>query len=126
MPDETRVLFNGACPICDAEICHYETYTAKRDLPVRYDDLNTDARDIWGIDAVTAAKRLHVMQNGEVFAGLDAFRILWSQMPRYRWLAWVTGVPGLYQVFSALYDHVLAPWLYRRHVRRQARASQPR
>ena len=123
MPSETRVLYNAECPVCDAEICHYAAYTSKRDLPVRYDDLNTEAREAWGIDATTAAQRLHVMHNGEIHIGLDAFRILWAQMPRYRPLAWITGIPGLYHLCNWLYDRLLAPTLYRHHLRRQARAS---
>ena len=45
-------------------------------------------------------------------------------MPRYRPLAWITGIPGLYHLSSWLYDHALAPALYRRHLRRQARKAE--
>ena len=122
MPPETRVLYNSDCPICDAEICHYARYTEKRDLPVRYDALNSDARESWGIDPDTAARRLHVLHDGQLYDGIPAFRILWAQMPRYRWLAWLTGLPLLRPLATVTYDHVLAPWLYRRHLRRMARA----
>ncbi|SFM46462.1 thiol-disulfide oxidoreductase DCC family protein [Shimia aestuarii] len=118
MPAETRVLFNADCPVCNAEICHYQRYTDARALPVRYDDLNGPDRAAWGIDPNTAAQRLHVMHLGLVYSGLDAFRILWKQMPRYRWLATLTGLPGLYRIASFTYDHVLAPTLYRRHLKR--------
>lgn len=53
-----------------------------------------------------------------MLSGLPAFRALWSQMPGFRWLAWVTGVWGVRQVASAVYDHVLAPGLFALHVRR--------
>ncbi|PSL19714.1 iron-binding CDGSH zinc finger protein [Shimia abyssi] len=119
MPPETRVLYNADCPICDAEICHYARYTGARDIPVRYDDLNTDARLEWGIDPETAARRLHVLHGNELHVGLDAFRILWWQMPRYRPLAWLTGLPGVYHVASATYDKLLAPWLFHRHLKRK-------
>lgn len=118
MPPETRVLFNADCPVCNAEICHYQRYTDARALPVRYDDLNGPDRAAWGIDPDSAAQRLHVMHLGLVYSGLDAFRILWKQMPRYRWLATLTGLPGLYQIASLTYDKVLAPTLYRRHIKR--------
>lgn len=122
MPPETRVLYNGDCPICDTEICHYAAYTSKHDLPVRFDDLNTDAREAWGMDETTAAKRMHVMHDGKLYSGIDGFRVLWAQMPRYRWLARLTGIPGIYHISCWLYDYALAPTIYRRHLRRQARS----
>jgi predicted DCC family thiol-disulfide oxidoreductase YuxK len=118
MPNDTRVLYNAACPVCRAEIDHYARYTGARSIIVHYDDLNSQARADWGIDADTAARRLHVMQNGQLYTGVDAFLILWRQMPRYRPLAALVGLPGVRQLAGWMYDHVLAPRLYRRHLRR--------
>lgn len=123
MSNEMRVLYNADCPICDAEICHYRSYTEKRDIPVAYDDLNSDALAQWGIDPETAAKRLHVTANGELYSGIPAFLILWQEMPRFRWLARLIGLPGIKQLACLAYDHALAPCLYRKHLRRQAKAQ---
>ncbi|MFN4129949.1 MAG: DUF393 domain-containing protein, partial [Paracoccaceae bacterium] len=38
--------------------------------------------------------------------------------PRYRWLASVVGLPGIRQIACAAYDHILAPVIYRWHLRR--------
>ncbi|MBJ6371337.1 thiol-disulfide oxidoreductase DCC family protein [Sedimentitalea arenosa] len=120
MPSETRVLYNAACPVCRAEIDHYARYTEARGLPVRYDDLNSGARADWGIDADTAAKRLHVLKDGQLHSGIDGFLVLWRQMPRYRLLAMLVGLPGLRQLAGLVYDRILAPRLYRRHLRRRS------
>ena len=117
---ETAVLYNAACPICNFEIRHYARYSGDAGLPIRFDDLNMDARAQWGLDADTAARRLYVLHDGKLTSGIAAFLVLWSQMPRYRWLAKSVGLPGIRPIASAAYDHVLAPMIYRWHLRRQA------
>ncbi|HMO09597.1 MAG TPA: DUF393 domain-containing protein [Paracoccaceae bacterium] len=119
----TAVLFNANCPVCSFEIGHYARYCREAGLPIRFDDLNTDARARWGIDADTAARRLYVLHEGKLASGVPAFLVLWQQMPRYRWLARIAGLPGVRQVASALYDFVLAPAIYRWHLRRARRQT---
>ncbi len=118
----TCVLYNANCPVCSFEIGHYARYAAAKGLPIRFDDLNSEARDQWGIDADMAARRLYVLHEGELTSGIAAFLVLWARMPRYRWLARVVGLPGVRQVATMTYDHVLAPVIYRWHLRRQRRA----
>jgi predicted DCC family thiol-disulfide oxidoreductase YuxK len=117
-----RVLYNADCPVCRAEIDHYAAHAAARDLPIRFDDLNGPDITLWGIAPDAAARRLHVLHEGRVVAGVEAFRLLWDAMPRYRWLARVTGLPGVRQAAGLLYERVAAPILYRAHLRRVARA----
>ncbi len=113
----TSVFFNASCPVCNFEIQHYARYAGDNALPIRFDDLNSDAREAWGLDADTAARRLYVLHEGQLTSGISAFLVLWSQMPKYRWLAMVVGLPGIRQVASVVYDHVLAPAIYRWHQR---------
>ena len=120
---ETSVLFNANCPVCSFEIAHYARYCRDTGLPIRFDDLNSDARDQWGIDADAAARRLYVLHKGQLTSGIPGFLVLWAQMPRYRWLARIVGLPGVRQIVSALYDFVLAPVIYRWHLRRLAASS---
>jgi hypothetical protein len=115
---DTRVLFNANCPVCNFEIGHYARYADQSRLPIRFDDLNTDARDQWGIDADTAARRLYVLHDGVLSSGIPAFLVLWALMPRYRLLGRVVGLPGIKQVATATYDHLLAPTIYRWHLHR--------
>ena len=114
----TSVLYNANCPVCSFEINHYAQYAGDNDLPIRFDDLNSDARMQWGIDADTAARRLYALHDGALTSGIPAFLVLWAQMPRYRWLAKVVGLPGVRHVASAVYDHALAPAIYRWHLGR--------
>lgn len=121
--DQTCVLYNANCPVCSYEINHYAAYSKNQALPIRFDDLNDgDALAGWDIDADTAARRLHVLKDGQLLTGIDAFLILWDDMPRYRILARIVSVPGLYHLACATYDHVLAPLIYRWHLRRLRKA----
>jgi hypothetical protein len=97
---------------------HYKKYAGDNDLPIRFDDLNSDARVRWDLDADTAARRLYVLHEGELTSGIPAFLVLWAQMPKYRWLARFVGAPGIKQIASVVYDYALAPVIYRWHLRR--------
>ena len=118
---KTCVLYNANCPVCSFEIGYYAKYADNNGLPIRFDDLNSDARGQWGLDADTAARRLYVLHEGELTSGIPAFLVLWAQMPRYRWLARVVSMPGIRQMASVAYDHVLAPAIYQWHLSRLRR-----
>ncbi|MFA8387377.1 MAG: thiol-disulfide oxidoreductase DCC family protein [Pelagibaca sp.] len=120
---DIRVLYNDQCPVCSFEINHYADYAKRNDLPIQFDDLNGPDRAAWGIDEDTAARRLYVLRDGQLYDGIDAFIELWREMPRYRWLARIVAVPGIKQVAAFGYDHVLAPLIYRWHLRRKANAA---
>ncbi len=117
----TTVLYNAECPVCNFEISHYAKYSEGQDLPIRFDDLNTDARLAWGLSEDEAARRLYVLHNGALTSGIPAFLILWAQMPKYQWLALVVSWPGIRQIATVAYDYVLAPGIYRWHLARKRR-----
>ncbi|WP_152465524.1 thiol-disulfide oxidoreductase DCC family protein [Sulfitobacter sp. THAF37] len=124
MSDDTRVLYNASCPVCSREVDHYARLSKQAALPIAYDDLSdTDRLADWGISAEDAAKRLHVRQDGQTYAGLPAFIVLWRDIPQTRWLARLFLLPGVHGAACWLYDRVLAPLLYRMHLRRQARGG---
>jgi predicted DCC family thiol-disulfide oxidoreductase YuxK len=119
MPDETRVLYNQTCPVCRFEIDGYRRRAVVDGLPIRFDQLDQAAD--WGLTPDQAARELHVWQDGRVLSGMPAFRALWQVMPRWRWLARVTGWPVMRPLADLLYSRIAAPILYRAHLRRQAR-----
>lgn len=120
-PADTSVLFNADCPVCNWEIGHYKTYAKGAALPIRFDGLEAACR--WGLTEDQAARRLHVLADGQLLSGIPAFLALWREMPRYRWLARLVGLPGLRHLAAASYDYVLAPVIYRAHLRRMRRKA---
>lgn len=122
--ENTAVLYNADCPVCSFEIDHYAAYSAREALPIRFDDLNNaSALEAWGIDPDRAARRLHVVQDGELLEGIPAFIALWERMPRYHRLAKLVSLPGVYHVACAVYDYILAPVIYWSHLRRIKKAA---
>ena len=113
-----RVLFNENCPICNAEICHYRKYAEEKGIELYFDKLGETDLSPYGICKSQGAKRLHVISDGQVIHGLPAFQKLWAEMPRYRFLATVTSFPIAKGISELIYDKILAPLLYRSHLRR--------
>ena len=114
MKDMT-VIYNGACPVCSREI---GLYRARAEGMVAFVDLNDADLAPLGLSRDDAARRLHVVEEGRLLTGVDAFRALWRATPGFRWLARIVGLPGVRQVAGALYERLLAPALYRRHLGR--------
>ena len=121
MNDDTRILYNDTCPLCRFEVDHYRAAATRTGAPLRFDRLQ-DATS-WGLTEDQAARRLHVLKDGELLSGLEAFRAIWSTLPRWRWLARVTGWPVIRPAVTVLYDRIAAPLLYRAHLRRSARTG---
>ena len=42
-----------------------------------------------------AARRLHVLHRGQLFAGIPAFQVLWRELPHMRWLARLTAIEAV-------------------------------
>lgn len=120
---ETRALYNGDCPICNSEICAYSDYSEKSGLPIAFDDLNRTDLKKWNVTEDEAARLMHVIHAGKLYVGADAFLVLWEQMPRYRPLARIGRLPGIYHLASWGYTHIVARAIYARHKRRQARKT---
>ena len=117
----TRALYNGDCPVCDAEMCHYADYAQAKGLPIAFDDLTRTDLAVWGVTEDAATRLLHVLHKGQLHVGFDAFLVLWAQMPRYAWAARLCRLPGLYHVLDWGYEHIVARIIYNRHLRRKAR-----
>ena len=119
---KTEVLYNDKCPICSFEIKHYDKVVQRDGLPLKFDGVSDSAKN-WGIDPETAAKRIHIRRDGQIIDGMPAFIIIWSQIPRYQWLARFLSLPVIRLLSVVLYDYAAAPVLHAMHKRRQRKAS---
>ena len=119
----SRVLFNEDCPICNAEICHYIKYAESNGIELYFDKLGEADLSLYGVSKDQGAKRLHVISDGKVIDGLQAFQKLWAQMPRYKFLAVITNFPVIREIAGLVYDKILAPILYKTHLNRLKRNS---
>ncbi len=122
-PGETTVIYNDACPICSREVAMYRRASQARGLPISYAGLSQADLACFGLTQETAAKRFHVVKQGEMLSGLPAFAVLWEDLPRLRWLARLVRLPVIAPLANAVYDHILAPALYALHMRRERRKA---
>lgn len=116
-----EVIYNDQCPVCSWEIGHYRAYAEAEGLPLAFHDLNAADLARFGLTEDQAARRLYVLSDGALTSGMPAFFVLWSRMPRYRWLGRLLDRPVLRPLSAWAYDRVLAPLIYAWHRRRQAR-----
>lgn len=113
--------YNGACPVCRREIEHYRK--GPDGDRVVWRDLSAEPMALAerGVDRATARRRLHVIDAaGRLHAGVAAFIVIWSSMPRYRWLGGLAAWRPTRPLLEALYEKVIAPLLFawnRRHGR---------
>ena len=114
-----KILHNDTCPICSREVAAYVRQADRAGVALAVDGL--DAAPDWGLDPDRAAQSFRAEHAGQRLEGLDAFRLLWLHLPRWRWLAWLTGLPGLHWLADRGYRHLAAPALYALHRRRLAR-----
>jgi predicted DCC family thiol-disulfide oxidoreductase YuxK len=115
-PPRATVYFDGACPLCRAEIAHYRRMDADAD----FTDLADGGAPPPGIDRAAALGRFHLrLEDGRIVSGAAAFAALWRRTPGWRWAGRVGGLPpfvwigeGLYGLFLPLRP-VIARMLFR-------------
>lgn len=115
---EITVIYNDTCPICAREVAGYRRAARRHGLPIAFRGLSEGDLQRYGLTTSRAAKRFHVVENGRIVDGVDAFALLWDRMPRLRWLSRFVRLPVIAPVSRALYDHAAAPALYALHRRR--------
>lgn len=123
MQGDLTVIYNDECPICSREVSAYRRSAERHGAPLAFEPLTTGAPERAGLAPDEAARRLHVVRDGEVLSGLDAFRALWAALPGLGWLARLTGLPVVRPLAALIYDRAAAPLLHAMHRRRVARRS---
>ena len=56
-------------------------------------------------------RRLHVLKNAQIYNGIDAFLIVWEELPKYKWLHTLVKTPIIYHISYIAYE-CLAYLLY--------------
>ena len=98
-----KVFFNNSCNICRAEISHYKKHSNES---VEWIDVtnNEEAIRITSKSQKELLRRLHVINNGEIIGGAKAFIIIWSKIPKYKFLSKIFSIKPFFFVFHCLYE----------------------
>ena len=101
--DRLTVYYDGACPLCRAEIDHY----AKQDgaAAIRFADVSgADASPGEGLTREQALTRFHVRRgDGALISGAAAFVAIWQRLPRWRGAARLAALPGVVPILEVGY-----------------------
>jgi predicted DCC family thiol-disulfide oxidoreductase YuxK len=109
-PSTLRVFYDGACPLCTAEIGVYKSCAGAE--AIDFVDVSQSSRDeiVPGLSRRQALARFHVaMPDGTIASGGRAFAELWAALPafagagrlgRHRAISWL--LEGAYRVFLPL------------------------
>ena len=100
-----KVFFNNSCSICRLEINHYKKIS---DSNLEWIDItnNNDALKITSKTQEELLRRLHVIDNGKVVGGAKAFIIIWSKIPKYKFLSKIFNFKPLFILFNYTYEFV--------------------
>ena len=113
-PNRPMVFFDGGCPLCRREIAHYRRIDTAPRLCWVDAASKPDALNRYGVSLEAAMAELHVLDGtGRWQRGIDAFLVIWQQLPAYRWLAKIITTLGLRRPLAFAYRH-FAAWRNRR------------
>ncbi|AWN39212.1 DUF393 domain-containing protein [Methylobacterium radiodurans] len=86
--NESTVYFDGACPLCRAEIDHYRrSRGAERIAFVDVSRCDTVEQLGPDLSQEAALRRFHLRdRDGQLISGAAAFARLWTLLPGWRWL----------------------------------------
>ena len=100
-----KVFFNNSCSVCRLEINHYKKIS---DSNLEWIDItnNNDALKITLKTQEELLRRLHVIDNGKVIGGAKAFIIIWSKIPKYKFLSKLFIIKPFFLIFHYIYEFV--------------------
>ncbi len=104
------IFYDGLCLLCSREIDHYRKQIGSE----RFQFIDITAPDFsaseHGVDPFEVHKVMHVKDpNGVLHQGIEAFRAIWNELPRYRILYKMSSYTSVqwflkraYKIFTSL------------------------
>ncbi|HLG83203.1 MAG TPA: bifunctional 2-polyprenyl-6-hydroxyphenol methylase/3-demethylubiquinol 3-O-methyltransferase UbiG [Bradyrhizobium sp.] len=102
-PSSLTVYFDGSCPLCRAEIAHYQRQDGADRL--QFTDVSEPAARLPSdLSRERAMARFHVRaSDGRLVSGAEAFVSIWRLLPRWRFAAKLADLPGMLTLIEAGY-----------------------
>ena len=98
------VYYDGICKMCSKEINYYKKIAPPKCL--RWVDIarNGNALENYNVSQQEALLYLHVKDaSGKLHIGVDAFKVIWSHLPNWRWLSILLNFSPIHFVAQKLY-----------------------
>jgi len=99
-----KVYYDGKCGVCRNEMAHYRRI-APAGVFEWLDIVHMPLPKMpLGLSRVEALKVLHVQDDhGKLHRGLDAFLVIWQQLPRFHYLYRSLRLPGIHCLAQGAY-----------------------
>ena len=108
-PALLTVYFDGACPVCSAEIAHYRRQPGAEACDWIDAAVCTDAEFGPALTRASALQRFHVRRaDGQLLDGMRGFAALWRVLPRTAWLGRLASFGPMPVLLDAAYGLFLA------------------
>ena len=114
------VFYNGDCSICGPEVALYESMAAAAQIDNLVFENIAEGSCPTGYARDTLLQRIHAEEAGRMLVGVEAFIAMWLRLPKFKYLAHAINLPIMRGMTGLIYNHVIAPYLYRRFRREQA------
>ena len=111
-----EVIYNSVCPVCDAGICSFQ----KKVNPVHghyvWLDINQAPERLseYGVSVDDVRLKLHAIdRQGQLRVGSEAVEVIFAEIPRYKWMAFLMRLPLVNIISGLLYNltaHLLYKW----------------
>ena len=101
------VFFDGQCSLCTKEVTRWRRAAFRE--PVEWFDITGKEAELveLGIDPEQALLTLHTRTaDGRIRTGIDSYILLLSQLPRWRWLGVLMGLPVIKPLLGWFYDRL--------------------
>ena len=98
-----KVFFNDSCNVCRLEINHYKKIA---DSNLEWIDItnNEEAQKVTSKSYKELLRRMHVIQDGKVIDGAEAFLIIWKNIPKYNFLYKIFKIKPLFFFLNIFYE----------------------
>ena len=98
-----KVFFNNSCNICKAEISHYKKHCNDK---IEWIDVtnNVEAQRITSKSYKELLRRMHIIEDGKIIDGAEAFLIIWKNVPKYNFLYKIFKIKPLFFLLNIFYE----------------------
>ena len=108
------VFYDGKCGLCRREIEHYKRIASEGVFEWVDITIDASATQKLGICYADGLKLLHAQDShGKLHIGVDAFLLIWQQIPRWRIVATIISLPIIRPVANIAY-RAFAAWRFSR------------
>ena len=99
------VFYDDKCSLCSREINFYKKIAPK--APLKWLGISSSSIELKNakVKRIDALMFLHARDSEGIFhVGVDAFILIWRNLPYFKYLNYIISQPGIYQLANLIYE----------------------